>query len=115
MTIYSNQNLHQRIRIHLVPIGKLLIVKLQQKILVQAETTTHLPRIMAVLLLIAVVIGKENISTKTKKLHSYLLVHHQKHQLLMPVDLMMVMLKNVFLMLKEYQVISILIRILMYV
>jgi hypothetical protein len=37
MMIYSNQNLRQKIRTHLVPIGKSLIVKLQQKNLVQVE------------------------------------------------------------------------------
>jgi hypothetical protein len=61
-TICSNPNPHQRIQIHLVPNGKLLIVKLQQKILVQVEPTIRFLQIMVVLLLIVVAIGKSNLS-----------------------------------------------------
>jgi hypothetical protein len=90
--IYSNPNLHQNLRIHLVLNGKLLIVKLQQKNLVQVEIIIP---IMAVLLLIVVDI-----------------VHHQqKHQHLIVVQLIMVMHKNVFPMQKRYQVINFLTKI----
>jgi hypothetical protein len=89
MMIYSNQNLHQKLRIHLVRIGKLLIAKLQQKILLIVEII--IIQIIVVLQLILVDI-----------------VQHQNQQ---QHHMIMVMLKNVFLMRKEYQVINFLIKI----
>ncbi len=61
MMIYLNPNLHQKLRIHLVRIGKLSIVKLRQKILVQVERVIQ---IMGILLRIVVDLGKENLSNK---------------------------------------------------
>jgi hypothetical protein len=80
-------------------------------ILVQVE---RIIQIMEILLLIVVVTGKEKIPIKSKNLF-VLLVHHRKHQHLIIVEEMMVMHKNVFRMLKQYQVISFLIKIPMYV
>jgi hypothetical protein len=64
MMIYLNRNLHQKIWIHSVLIGKLLIEKRRQKILDQVERIIHHIPIMAVQLLIVVVIGKQRISIK---------------------------------------------------
>jgi len=62
MMIYLNRNLRQKIWIHSMLIGKLLIEKRQQKILDQVERIVHHIPIMAVQLLIVVVIGKQRIS-----------------------------------------------------
>jgi hypothetical protein len=108
MMIFSNQNLQRNPPIHLLT-GKLLIVKLQQKILVIMEIIVQ---IIVVQLLIPVVTGKDHLVIKHQIIFYKLVQHrnqHQQQQHLMTV----VMHKNVFLMLKEYQVINFLIKILM--
>ena len=82
--------------------------------MVQVEIIIHLLRITVVLLLI-VVIGKENNFIKIEGIYLFLSVHHQKQQHLIVVQAMMVMLKNVLQMRKQYQVINFLIKIPMYV
>ena len=112
--IYSNLTLHQRIKTHLPSNGKLSIVKLQQKRSARVEQAIHSLQIMARLLPIVVAIGKE---TSFNNKSSFLwLVHHPKpqHLLVVPI-ILMVMLKSVSPMPKEYQVISFSIKNLMYV